>query len=157
MTDFTTGEILGRIIPFSPFIPHGRGLSMTAPCVKSVRKQTRGPKALYQVQEYHQKSCNVFLYMKITQNEFRLNMHKNAWKGLSQIVSKLWLRNGTKYHSRAGLIAQMHRNISTQGTRMIHMLWNLYLQPNKYDFLFHISSPCLYWSDTTGLKHGLSI
>ena len=47
-------------------------------------KQTRGPGALYQAQEYHQKSCNVFLYMKITQNKCRWNTlpHNKRPKGL---------------------------------------------------------------------------
>ena len=48
---------------------------MTAASVKSVGKASKRPKCLISstLQEYHRQSCNVFLYMKITQNEFRLN------------------------------------------------------------------------------------
>ena len=71
--------------------------------VKSVRKANRRPKGLISITayEYHQQSCHVFLYMKITQNESRLNtlLHriwkKISWKWRSHIRCQEHVKNVT--------------------------------------------------------------
>ena len=60
-------------------------------------------------------------------------------------MSKIRLQNGAKNHNKAGLIAEMHRDISTLDTRMSHAVRGIdtHNQINTNIF-FHISSPCLY-------------
>ena len=54
---------------------------MTEIFVKSVQKSKQEVQRPYikHIKEYHKQSCNVFLYMRIKQNEFRLNtlLHTN--------------------------------------------------------------------------------
>ena len=54
------------------------------------------------------------------------------------------LQNGAKNHNKAGLIAQMHRDISTQDTRTSHAVVLKSATKKILIFFSYISSSCLY-------------
>ena len=59
-------------------------------------------------------------------------------------MSKIRLQNEAKNHNKAGLIAKMHRDISTQDTRMAYAVLGIETRNQINTIFFSYSSPCLY-------------